>query len=60
MADIAGVALPLLLSELAAGENCVLAVDDDYVVAAVYVGCEGGLVLSSEELHTSCVQLRFS
>ena len=52
MTDVTGVALPLLLSELAAGEHRVLAVDDDHVVAAVYVGSKGGLVLASEE-HSS-------
>lgn len=49
MADIACVALPFLLSELVACENSVLAVDDDYMIAAVYVGCKCGLMLTSEE-----------
>ena len=49
MAYIACVALPLFLCELVACENSVLAVDDDYMIAAVYVRCEGGLVLASEQ-----------
>ena len=49
VADVAGVTLPLLLGQLVAGQNSVLAVDDDDVVAAVYVGGKGGLVLASEQ-----------
>ena len=49
MADIACVALPLFLCELVAGQNSVLAVDDNHMVAAVYIGSKGGLVLASEQ-----------
>ena len=41
VADIAGVALPLFLLKLFAGENGVLAVDDDNVISAVNVRGKG-------------------
>ena len=47
MTDIAGVTLPLLLGQLVAGQNSILAVDNNHMVAAVYIGSKGGLVLAS-------------
>ena len=49
MTDISGVTLPLLLSELVACEHSVLAVDDNNMVAAVYVWRKDWLMLASEE-----------
>ena len=52
-ADPAGVPSVSLLLELAAGEDSLVAVDDDYVVAAVCMMCVGGLVLASQDM--SCL-----
>ena len=49
MTYIACVTVPLLLLKLLACEHCVLAVDDDYVVAAIYMGGECYLMLASEQ-----------
>ncbi len=53
MADIACVALPLLLCELVTCKNSVLAVDDDYMITTVNIGSKSSLVLTSEE--SSCL-----
>ena len=47
--DPAGVALPLLLLQLLAGQDSLSAVDDDDVVTTVHVGGEGGLVLTAQQ-----------
>ena len=49
VADVPGVAVVVLLLRLAAGEDGVLAVDDDDMVAAVHMGSEGDLVLAPQE-----------
>ena len=43
MADIACVALPLLLCELVTCKNSVLAVDDDYMITTVNIGSKVAL-----------------
>ena len=49
MADVPGVAVVVLLLRLAAGEDGILAVDDDDMVAAIHMGSEGGLVLAPQQ-----------
>ena len=49
MANIAGVAVVVLLLRFAASEDGVLAVDDDHMVAAVHMGGKDGLVLTPEQ-----------
>ena len=47
--DITGMTIPFLLFELLAGKDGVLTVDDDNVIAAIYMGREGDLLLASEQ-----------
>src|SRR5260370_40269987 len=47
-ADEAGVVVVDLLLQLAAGENHLLGIDDDDVVATVHMGRVGGLVLAAQ------------
>ena len=49
-AGIAGVGAVVLLLQLLAGEDCVLGVDDDDVIAAVNVGGVIGLELAAEKV----------
>ena len=49
MADIPGMVIVILLLQLAAGEDGVLAVHNDHMIAAVHMGGKGGLVLASEQ-----------
>ena len=49
VADVPGVAVVVLLLRLAAGEDGILAVDDDDMVAAIHMGSEGGLVLAPQQ-----------
>ena len=49
MANVTCVTLPFLLSKLVTGEDCFLAVNNNYMISAVYVWCVSRLMLSSEE-----------
>ena len=49
-ADPTGVGAVVLLLELLAGEDSVLGVDDDDVIAAVDVGSIGGLELAAQKI----------
>lgn len=49
VADIAGVMIIHLLVELVAGEDSLLSVDDDYMIAAVGVRSECGLMLAAKK-----------
>ena len=48
-AGVAGVGVVSAVGHLLAGENELVGVDDDHVVAAVYVGSKVGLVLTTEQ-----------
>ena len=43
-----------LLFQLVAGQNCLVTVDDDYVITAVNVRCECGLVLTTQQVCSLC------
>ena len=49
VADVARVAIIILLFRLAAGENGIRAVDDDDMITAVDMRGKGGLVLAAEK-----------
>ena len=54
MADPAGVPSVNLLLQLLAGEDCLCAVNDDHMIAAVAVGSECRLVLASQNVSGCC------
>ena len=49
MADVAGMTVIVLFLLLAAGEDGILAVDDDDMVTAVNMGSKGGLMLAAKQ-----------
>ena len=53
-ADPAGVSTVVLLLELLAGQDCVLCVDDDDVIAAIDVRSIGGFELAAKQIGGSC------
>ena len=54
MTDVTGMTVIDLLLKLAASENCLVAVDDDHMVAAVYMGSKDRLGLTSENIGCQC------
>ena len=48
--DVTGVMIIHFLVKLLSGKNGLVGVDDDYMVAAIRMGCKGGLMLSAEKL----------
>ena len=54
VSDPTGVPSVSLLVDLVTGENCLFAVDDDYVIATINVGCVGGLVFAVKNGSSSC------
>ena len=53
-ADPAGVSTIVLLLELLAGQDCVLCVDDDDVIAAIDVRSLGGRKLAAKQIGSNC------
>ena len=53
-ADPAGVSTIVLLLELLAGQDCVLCVDDDDVIAAIDVRSIGGFELAAKQIGGNC------
>ena len=49
VADVAGMTVIVLFLLLAAGEDGILAVDDDDMVTAVNMGSKGGLMLAAKQ-----------
>ncbi len=48
-AGITGVGEVVLLAHFIAGKSHLVGIDDDYVVATVHMGCEGGFVLATQD-----------
>ena len=51
-ADVTGVVVVVLLLQLLAGQNCLICVNDNNEVTAVYVGGESGVVLAAEQVSS--------